>query len=127
MNERAERFTDIMNRARELGISEKVEEIAQNTAEQFKEPELWELPQSFEKEVTLQGFPVSSLPTQLQEYLKAVASYVQVFPEMATLPLLSVLALCVQGKVVIKNPGNSHTEQLRFGLQGAFCSETPCG
>lgn len=114
MHERAERFTDIMDRARELGKADEVEDLAQKIATDFNGPELWELPQSFEKEVKLIDFPVSCLPIQLQEYLKAVASYVQVFPEMAALPLLSVLALCVQGKAVVKNPGNSHTENLNL-------------
>ncbi len=53
-------------------------------------------------------------PPLLRDYLKAVADYVQVTPEMAVLPLLSVLALCVQGKAVIKHTGNSHTEPLNL-------------
>lgn len=114
IHERAKCFTDVMNKAREFGKAEEVEALAQKIAADFNEPELWELPQSFTKEVKLQGFPVSCLPGKLQEYLKAVASYVQVFPEMAALPLLSVLALCVQGKAVVNNPGNSHTENLNL-------------
>lgn len=114
IHERAKRFTDVMNKAREFDKAEEVEELAQKIAADFNEPELWELPQGFEKEVKLNGFPVSCLPGKLQEYLKAVASYVQVFPEMAVLPLLSVLALCVQGKAVVQNPGNSHTENLNL-------------
>lgn len=35
MHERAKSFSDIMDKARERGFSEEVEELAQNTAEQF--------------------------------------------------------------------------------------------
>lgn len=114
LKERARMFIDIMDTARACGVAEQVEETAQLIAIQNNEPELWELPQSFEKEIALQPFPISSLPKVLGDYLKAVSEYVQVKPEMAVLPLLSVLALCVQGKVVVKNPGNSHTENLNL-------------
>ncbi|MGN0575185.1 MAG: YfjI family protein [Ruminococcus sp.] len=114
LREREELYTGLMNQARELNIEQQVREIAQQTAIDFNEPELWELPEPFEKSVPLQPFPLSSLPPVLGEYLKAVAEYVQVFPEMAVLPLLSVLSLCVQGKAVVKYPGNNHTEPLNL-------------
>lgn len=114
MKERAELYTGMMNQARELGIEQQIYNIAQQTAKDYNEPELWELPQSFEKEVSLQSFPISSLPKELGSYLKAVSEYVQVKPEMAVLPLLSVLSLCVQGKAVVKYPGNDHTEPLNL-------------
>lgn len=114
MKERFSQFTDIMNKARELGKADEVERLAQQTAEQFNEPELWELPEPFAKEIPLQSFPLSSLPPVLGEYLKAVSEYVQVYPEMAVLPMLSVLSLCVQGKAVVKYPGNNHTEPLNL-------------
>lgn len=96
MRERAEMFTGMMNTARELGIEEQVYNIAQNTAKEFGEPELWELPQSFEKEVALQPFPVSCLPKVLGDYLNAVCDFVQVDSAMIALPMLSVLSLCLQ-------------------------------
>jgi len=114
MHERAELFTGMMNQARELDVAEQVYNIAQQTAREFGEPELWELPQSFEKEVALQPFPMSSLPDMLGNYLKAVSEYVQVKPEMAVLPLLSVLSLCVQGKALVNHPGGNHTENLNL-------------
>ncbi|MCM1237561.1 MAG: YfjI family protein, partial [Ruminococcus flavefaciens] len=68
----------------------------------------------FDRPKALEPFPMKSLPPLLRDYLKAVADYVQVTPEMAVLPLLSVLSLCVQGKAVIKHTGNSHTEPLNL-------------
>lgn len=97
-----------MDTARACGVAEQVEETAQCFAKQEKEPELWELPQSFEKEMALQPFPISSLPDTLGNYLKAVCDFVQVAPEMGALPLLSTLSLCLQGKAVVKHPGGNH-------------------
>lgn len=114
MRERAEMFTGMMNTARELGIEEQVYNIAQNTAKEFGEPELWELPQSFEKELALQPFPVSCLPKTLADYLNAVCNFIQVAPEMGVLPLLSAVSLCLQGKAVVQHPGGNHTENLNL-------------
>ena len=111
---RAEHFTNIMEKARELSLEEQTRELAGKITDDFNEPELWELPEPFEKSVSLARFPVSSLPPVLGDFLKAVAEYVQVYPEIAVLPLLSVLSLCVQGKAMVKYPGNSHTEPLNL-------------
>lgn len=111
---RAEHFANIMEKAREFSLEEQARELAKEITDSFNEPELWELPQSFEKEITLQPFPLSCLPTILNSYVKAVCEYVQIVPEMAVLPLLSVLSLCVQGKVTIKHPGNGHVENLNL-------------
>ena len=78
------------------------------------EPEHWEQPESFDSLKKPAPFPMQSLTPLLREYLQAVSDYVQVVPEMAILPLLSVLSLCVQGKAVIKHTGNSHTEPLNL-------------
>ena len=78
------------------------------------EAEKWAIPESFESLKKPAPFPMKKLPPLLREYLKAVSDYVQVVPEMAILPLLSVISLCVQGKAVIKNTGNSHTEPLNL-------------
>ena len=114
LRERTELFTGMMNTARELGVEERVYNTAQQIAADFNEPELWELPQSFERNVPLAPFPMSSLPPMLGEFLKTVSEYVQVYPEIAVLPLLSVLSLCVQGKAVVRYPGNNHTEPLNL-------------
>lgn len=114
IKERAKLFTGIMNTARELGIAEQAYNIAQETAKRYNEPELWEEPETFEKSVSLTSFPIESLPPVLSEFLKAVSDYVQVYPEIAVLPLFSVLSLCVQGKAVVKHPGNNHTETLNL-------------
>ena len=111
---RAEGFTNIMDRARELGLEDEAESLAQSIARGFNEPELWELPKQFEKEIKLSPFPVDCLPKVLADYLKAVSGFVQVDTAMAALPLLSVLSLCLQGKAVVKFPTNSHTEPLNL-------------
>lgn len=112
--ERAQTYTNIMDTARALGIGEEVEELAQIIAKREHEPELWELPEPFEKPVELQSFPASALPETLADYLSEVARTVQVYPEMCVLPLLSTLSLCVQGKAVIQFPGGDHTEPLNL-------------
>ena len=112
--ERSGFYTNVMNNARAVGYEDEAEHTLQTTALECGEPELWELPERFEKYNLIQPFPMQSLPPLLRDYLKAVADYVQVTPEMAVLPLLSVLALCVQSKAVIKHTGNSHTEPLNL-------------
>ena len=114
LRKRAEGFTDIMQKSRELDIEQSAYELAQSIASEFNEPELWELPEAFEKNVFLPSFPINSLPVVLAEYLKAVSSFVQVAPEMGALPMLSVLSLCLQGKAVVKYPTNSHNEPLNL-------------
>lgn len=112
--EREKMFTYIMDTARLA----KAEDVVLETVEQMEKSgslAFWELPKPFEKQVPMQKFnPDSCLPDLLRDYLKAVVDFVQVEPEMAVLPLLSVLSLCVQGKAVIKNIGNSHTEPLNL-------------
>lgn len=114
LRERARAFTDIMDRARELGFEAIAFEMAQSIAKEFNEPELWELPQSFEKEVALQPFPVSCLPKVLGDYLNAVCDFVQVDSAMIALPMLSVLSLCLQGKAIVSCPANAHTESINL-------------
>lgn len=113
-HDKAENFAIVMNKARELGISEQVNEKYQKAVAIWGLSELWELPQTFERYVYLNPFPINALPGQLNKYIQAVTNYVQVFPEMAVLPLLSVLSLCVQGKAIAKHPGNAHTEPLNL-------------
>lgn len=111
---RAEEFTDVMEKAREFGLEVQTLELAQRTAAEFGEPELWELPKAFEKPVKLAPFPVSNLPEVLADYLEAVCSFVQVDADMAALPMLSVLSLCLQGKALVSHPANAHTETLNI-------------
>ena len=112
--DRAENYTNLMDTARALDIGNEVEEVAKRITTDEGEPELWELPEPFEKPIELQCFPVSVLPETLADYLREVARTVQVYPEMCALPLLSTLALCVQGKAVIQFPYNDHTEPLNL-------------
>lgn len=111
---RSEWYTTFMNAARSYGMEQQALQLARAICQQEDEPELWELPKDFEQGGTLPPLPVDCLPQKLWEYLKAVSDYVQVFPEMAVLPLLSVLSLCVQGKAIVKYPGNAHTEPLNL-------------
>lgn len=112
--DKAEMYSKALNIARENGFEQEAKELARKLADDNNEPYLWELPQPFEKQVKIPPFPLESLPDTLRDYIKAVSEFVQVFPEMAVLPLLSVLSLCVQGKAVIKHPANSHTEPLNL-------------
>ena len=114
LRERARSFTDVMDKARELGFEATAFEMAQSIAKEFNEPELWELPQNFEKEVALQPFPVSCLPKVLGDYLNAVCDFVQVDSAMIALPMLSVLSLCLQGKAIVSYPANAHTESINL-------------
>ena len=107
-------YTDLMKEARERNLETEVYELMRSKAIEFQSPELWELPESFEKQVPMQKFNPDNLPDLLRDYLKAVAEYAQVDIEMCVLPMLSVLSLCVQGKAVIKHIGNSHTEPLNL-------------
>lgn len=114
IRKRSELFTDFMEQARKTGVYKEASAIAFECAIAFKEAELWELPKSFDKEITLQSFPVDCLPAILRDYLSAVSESVQVYPEIAVLPLMSVLSLCVQGKAVVRHPGSNHTESLNL-------------
>lgn len=77
-------------------------------------PEQWEKPLTFDKPEKMPDFPLYALPELLQEYLHAVCEFVQVPHEMAVLPLLSTLAMSMQGKAVVKHPFNSHTQPLNL-------------
>lgn len=112
--ERAEMYTGMMNYARQFELAAEVEQEIQGRAKQKHVPELWELPESFEKPVELQGFPISALPSVLSDYLQEVARTVQVFPEMCALPLLSTLSLCIMGKACIQFPGNDYREPMNL-------------
>ena len=111
---RAKFFTDIMDTARAYELEEQANRLAHSICLKEGEPDLWELPKSFDESAKLPKLTDSCLPPKLWEYLQAVSKYVQVAPEMCVLPLLSVLSLCVQGKAVIGYPANAHTEPLNL-------------
>lgn len=110
----AARFTEIMKEARKHGLEDITKAEMVSFCEKEGLPPMWELPSKFEGIKPLPPFPIECLPELLRDYLKAVCEYVQVKPEMAVLPLLSVLSLCVQGKAVIQYPANNHTEPLNL-------------
>lgn len=112
--ERAELFTAVMDTARSYGLEDQAQYMAQAMCKKWDEPDLWELPKSFEVSAQLPKLTERCLPPKLWEYMQAVAKYVQVAPEMCVLPLLSVLSLCAQGKAVINFPTNAHTEPLNL-------------
>ena len=111
---RARLFTEVMNMARTYNLVNETQKIAHAICLKEGEPDLWELPKSFEESAKLPKLTERCLPPKLWEYMQAVAKYVQVAPEMCVLPLLSVLSLCVQGKAVINFPANDHTEPLNL-------------
>lgn len=114
LRERAKAFTDIISKAKEFGLEAGTLEMAQNIAEEFGEPELWVLPERFDRKGAVQQFPVSSLPKTLADYLNAVCDFVQVDSAMVALPMLSVLSLCLQGKAIVAYPANAHTESINL-------------
>lgn len=112
--ERAENFSLVMDKAKEFGVTDEIFNCYQQSAALYKVPELWEKPKSFGKKVELMPFPLNCLPIEAGNFLKEISVNIQVSPDMAALPLLSVLSLCVQGKAVIKNPGGGNTETLNL-------------
>ncbi|MBO4867959.1 MAG: DUF3987 domain-containing protein [Ruminococcus sp.] len=112
--ERSEYYTHLMDMARSYGLEKELERVAKAVCLEQGEPDLWELPKSFEGSAQLPKLTESCLPSKLWDYLKAVSEYVQVAPEMCVLPLMSVLSMCVQGKAVIRHPKNAHTEPLNI-------------
>ena len=111
---RAKAFTAIMTAARSLGLEKQALQVAQSICRKEGEPELWELPRPLDSAAPLPALTERCLPRELWRFLLAVSESVQVAPEMAVFPLLSVLSLCVQGKAVILHPGSSHTEPLNL-------------
>ena len=109
-----ELFTDLMKEARGYEIEAEIYEAMKLKAEEFKSPELWEIPQNFSKETSYTPFPIDCLPSMMRDYLKAVADYVQVDVTMCVLPLLSVLSRCVQGKFKVCFPNTHHEEPLNI-------------
>lgn len=103
-------FTDIVYKAREFDsmngnheLETLVVELSQKIAAAFQMPVLWELPEEFKKHEIECKFPVDALPDVLKNYLKAVSTRNKSCCEMAALPLLSTLALCLQGKAKIQS------------------------
>lgn len=104
-------YTNLMTVARSFNISVETAEATQA----FFGESLWELPKEIEEDKCgCMKFPIDELPEALKNYLQAVSEYMQVAPEMCVLPMFSVLAMCVQGKAVIKHPYKSHTEPLNL-------------
>ncbi len=112
--ERAEGYTNIMNKARQFGISAEVADFYKTAAQLYKVEELWEMPKPLISVSEVSELPLNAFPSVLSDYLKAVSDFVQVYPEMCVLPMLSVLSTCVQGKAVIRNPGGGNLESLNL-------------
>lgn len=107
-------FTNIMYQARKFGKEDVTYELMQKKAKERGEPELWEMPQNFEKPVQMMKFNPDYLPDPLRDYAIAVANNVQVDVEMCVLPLLSTLANCIHGKFRVCFPHGSHKEPLNL-------------
>ena len=74
------------------------------------ESKIWGEIKPFEEVTPHEKFNLNLLPDKMGEYVQAVSDYTDTAPEMGILPLFSVLALCLQGKAVVKHPANSHTK-----------------
>lgn len=111
---RAKSFSEIMDKARKGGYEAEALQMARQIEDECS-IEFWELPKQLDKAKHLSLLPIDKcLPEPLASYLKAMCKSVQVYHEMAILPLLSVLSCCVQGKAVIKHPAADHTEPLNL-------------
>lgn len=76
--------------------------------------EIWNLPLHMQKNNRPEEFPCECLPDVIKNYIKNIAEYVQVAPDMPAICVLSVLSLCIQGKAVISHMNTSHTESLNL-------------
>ena len=85
-----------------------------NSASKAEQAEAWKPIIPFDAPSGSKAFPMETLPEILREYVTHVAIQISVYPEMCVLPLLSVLSLCVQGKVSVKHPGTGHIEPLNL-------------
>ena len=107
-------YRETLDAASRRGHLQEALQIARQIEDEYN-IEFWELPKSLDKAQNLPLLPIDKcLPEPLASYLKAMCESVQVYHEMAILPLLSVLSCCVQGKAVIKHPAADHTEPLNL-------------
>ena len=110
-----ENLYNFVRRAENFDRAEYLERLKKIAPPELCEPEQWGQPESFENLKKPLPFPMHNLPPLLRDYLQAVSDYVQVVPEMAILPMLSVLSLCVQGKAIIMKPGDDgYTQPLNI-------------
>lgn len=114
-------YSNLLERARELDTINSNHELealvikfSQTIAEEFQMPVLWELPEEFKKHEIECKFPVDALPDVLKNYLLGVSESLAVSPEMCVLPMFSVLAFCLQCKVLIKHPSKDYTKKLNL-------------
>lgn len=101
-------------RKRLLKCAEQAAEIDHEEFFISAEEEEWGEPEPFSEPGKPEKFSLNSLPEGLRDYFTAVCEYVQIPYEMAVLPLLSVLALCVQNKAVVRHPANNHVQPLNL-------------
>lgn len=89
-----------------------IHEIEANATGEETNVRFWALPKPLYHEANNYNFPLHCLPNILKEYVEAVSKFGQVPVEMCALPLLSVLALCCQGKCKVSNHNSSFTYEL---------------
>ena len=61
----------------------------------------WKVPEKINKK-EIKRFPIESFPTEIQEYIVELSEELQVPEEMVSTGMLSVLALCNQGKYLVE-------------------------
>lgn len=98
-------YRQAYEKAIELGIEREFSEIGEKG-------DWWCIPKPLTQEHNLQAFPVNELPDVLKNYMLAVSAFGQVPAEMCALPMLSVLAMCCQGKARVKQHYSSYTHEL---------------
>ena len=99
-------------------------ELIEKLDELCHDPNFWGDPKRLDNSVSLPSLPEDALPDLPNRYLKAFCAYAQVSREMVPLPMLSVFALCLQGKAIIKNPGTGSLEHLcLYTITVAFSGE----
>lgn len=104
-------YREFYEKAIELDCEETFLETVRKDETEFN-CKFWALPKPLQHVSVDQDFPVDCLPSALKDYLKAVAKYNQVPHDMCILPLLSVLAMCAQGKAKVEDPQNGYTSEL---------------
>ena len=104
-------YRQLYEKAVELNAEEMFLDITKEVEEDNK-VHFWALPKPLQDEKPKHTLDIEMLPKVLKDYLKAVSECGQTPPEMCILPLLSVLAMCVQGKCKVKQHLNDFTHEL---------------
>jgi len=110
--EKSERYSIVMEIARNCGEYEGVKQFIKQCCEKFDEDfecDYWEKPKPFHEDKELPVFPLKTLPQALQGYVEAVARIKQVSPDMVAVGVLGAFSAAIQKKYNVTY-GNMHDE-----------------